>query len=150
MLVEINKNNKQLTLEDCSIVHMLDKSKMKPGLGFVCEICQCLYGYAPLFPTSIDAYADHWFEKHKEQGYSIYATEEDLTKAIKAQGAKQRTWLLSHWKDNLKTAAETPIIRQKNPISRYIVASWNPPTELKLRGFEKASTDLIEAEAQKL
>jgi hypothetical protein len=96
--------DKQLTLEDCSVIHQIDKSSIENGVGLTCSYCQFMTGYAIKRP-SLQSYCDHWFDVHKEQGYPIVPTAEALDRCRKEQRARYKTWLRSHFKRNTRIAA---------------------------------------------
>jgi uncharacterized short protein YbdD (DUF466 family) len=95
---------KQMTLEDFTPERLLDPSKVKPGLGLVCEYCQLRTGYSVCF-SSREAYVLHCQERHPDR--SVYALREDLNKEHVDQAINYRRKLRAWQKERLKLALDT-------------------------------------------
>jgi hypothetical protein len=95
---------KQLTIEDCNVIHQIDENSIREGVGLVCTYCQLQTGYALRQPT-LQSYANHWFDTHKEQGYTIVPTADAIERCRKEQRARYRAWLHNRFKRNTRIAA---------------------------------------------
>jgi hypothetical protein len=75
---------------------------MKPGLGRICDYCNISKGRSMVF-SSMDRYADHWYENHKE--FDIYASDKDLDRFFKQfkedYRKKLRGWQRQHLKQGI-------------------------------------------------
>jgi hypothetical protein len=74
---EFDRDHFQPEAEGFHVEDFMFPDLMKPGLGRVCDYCNISKGRSMIF-SSMDQYADHWYENHKE--FSIYAFPEDLDK----------------------------------------------------------------------
>jgi hypothetical protein len=102
--VQVPEPHEELDPEKFTVEDFMIPDLMKPGLGQICSYCSISKGWS-IFFKSIDHYAVHWFDCHREQGYSIYATAADLERCQKEQRAKYKNWLRNHFKRNTRIAA---------------------------------------------